>query len=437
MTIEELQELTSQEFKFVALDKDDNVKFAVPIPGVDAWQFSVEEEIRDFIWDSDEIEACEEAWEAYIQRLRADRESQIPPTGRRNRTRKQAEDAGAITNMPLVLAIPTIRLFQYSISIVQDGAAHLQPIMPCVADNLRFDNGTLYFQGMDASRIDLVQYYDKQPLAVSKLDLPILRALYSVILQDAEDTAKTPSKIIEQINNPQYLGHSVKIYLPDFVEMLGYGRNCSKDTVNSVVATIMSFHNILGIIQENRNGRSCTSHYPVMLLIAHDDGDNTIQFSSPYMNKLIATIFQSSIERDKRDTPKLRSNGEPFMLPSHSYLIKSSIAKEKNKRAVEIVHVVVTLIEQAGSRTPNIKAQTIIDRCPELKAALDAAVTSSDKDKILKRAFSKAWELLPKQTTLTDCYKNIKFDTSVPTIKTLNHTFKFPHEGKVKKAKPD
>lgn len=73
MTIEELQELTSQEFKFVALDKDDNVKFAVPIPGVDAWQFSAEEQIRDFIWDSDEIEACEEAWAAYIQRLRADR----------------------------------------------------------------------------------------------------------------------------------------------------------------------------------------------------------------------------------------------------------------------------------------------------------------------------------------------------------------------------
>lgn len=36
MTIEELQELNGQEFKFVALDKDDNIKFAVPIPGVDA-----------------------------------------------------------------------------------------------------------------------------------------------------------------------------------------------------------------------------------------------------------------------------------------------------------------------------------------------------------------------------------------------------------------
>ncbi|NBI84087.1 hypothetical protein D3Z48_18885, partial [Clostridiaceae bacterium] len=59
MTIEELQELTGQEFKFVALDKDDNIKFAVPIPGVDAWQFSTEEQIQDFIWDPEEIEACE------------------------------------------------------------------------------------------------------------------------------------------------------------------------------------------------------------------------------------------------------------------------------------------------------------------------------------------------------------------------------------------
>lgn len=436
MTIEELQELTGQEFKFVALDKDDNIKFAVPIPGVDAWQFSTEEQIQDFIWDPEETEACEEAWDAYIQRLRADQGYQVPLTGKRNRTRKQAENAGAITNMPLVLAIPTIRLFQYSISIVQDGAAHLQPIMPCVADNLRFDNGTLYFQGMDASRIDLVQYYDKQPLAVSKLDLPILRALYSVILQDAENTAKTQSEIIAQIDDPQYLNHSVKIYLPVFLEMMGYGRNCSKDTTDAVVATIMSFHNIIGIIQEELGGRKYTSHYPVMLLTAHNDVDNTIQFSSPYINKLVATIYQQSVQKDKRGNPKLKRNGEPFMLPSHSYLIKSSIAKEKNKRAVEIVCIIVTLIEQAGNCTPNIKVQTIVDRCPELKNAIDAA-KGADKNKLLKRAFTKAWELLPKQTLLKEKYKDIELPSptdpqNIPTMSSLNYTFKFPHKGKIK-----
>ena len=71
-----------------------------------------------------------------------------------------------------------------------------------------------------------------------------------------------------------------------------------------------------------------------------------------------------------------------------------SIVKERNKRAVEIVIVVVTTIEQAGKYTPHLKAKTIIERIPQLQESLDKAKTNSDKNKILKRAFTKAWELL-------------------------------------------
>ena len=143
-------------------------------------------------------------------------------------------------------------------------------------------------------------------------------------------------------------------------------------------------------------------------------------------------MAQASIQRDRQGRPKLSNSGKPFVLPSHTYLVKSSIAKERNKRASEIVCIVTTLIEQAGDNTPHIMAQTIVDRCPDLKNALEVA-KPADANKALKRAFSKAWELLQTQTDLQKAYKNIQFPDAIPTCGTLDMVFEFPHDGKIKR----
>ena len=428
ITLKELQELTDQPFEFLVPCTDGTILFAGPLPDKYGKGLHYERtEDGSVTIGEDDMEAWENAFAAYITDMK---QKVSKPKPKRNRTRKQAEQSGAITNMPEVIALPTLRPYQNAISTVQDPAAHLQPVTQALADNLRFDNGTLYFQGMDASRVDLVQFYDKTPKAVSDLDLPTLRALYSVILQDVQDAAKDPDRIIAQVNDPQYLSHNVKIYLPDFLQMLGYKPNSSKDGVAYAVAKILSYSRILGVMEEYQGGRLYKSHYPVMQLVGHNDKDNTIQFSSPYMNRLIMTILQASIQTDRQGNYKLKSSGEPFLLASHSYLVKSSIAKERNKRAAEIVCIVVTLIEQAGDNTPHIKAQTIVDRCPDLKNALDAA-SSGNKSLILKRAFTAAWKMLPKQTRLAEVYKNIKFPSAIPTASTLDMVFEFPHDGKI------
>lgn len=436
LSLEDLQALTNRQFEFAAYYADGSIMFAGPLP--DEYGASLHysrTETGGVTMEENDIGEWEDAWTAYITDL-ADTIADAPkPPKKRNRTRKQAEKTGAITTMPEVIALPTLKPYQNAISTVNDPAAHLQPVTQALADNLRFENGTLYFSGMDASRVDLVQYYDKTTKAVSDLDLPTLRALYSVILQDVQDAAKDPEKIISQVNDPQYLSHSVKIYLPDFLKMLGYKPNSSKDGVAFAVAKIMSYSRILGVMDEYQGGRPRRSHYTVMQLVGHNDTDNTIQFSSPYINRLITTILQASLQTDRKGNYKLKSNGEPFLLPSHSYLVKTSIAKERNKRAAEIVCVVVTLIEQAGDvGTPHIKAQTIVDRCPDLKNALDAA-DSSNKSHVLRRAFSKAWAILPKQTRLAEVYRNIKFPSAIPTASTLDMVFEFPHDGKVTQEK--
>ena len=114
-------------------------------------------------------------------------------------------------------------------------------------------------------------------------------------------------------------------------------------------------------------------------------------------------------------------------------MVKSEIVNERNRRAAEIVCIVVTLIEQCGDGgTPHIKVKTIVERCPDLKNALDSAKTSSDKSKILRRAFSKAWQLLETKTHLRTHYKNIKFPSLIPTYGDMNEVIEFPHDGKIR-----
>ena len=153
------------------------------------------------------------------------------------------------------------------------------------------------------------------------------------------------------------------------------------------------------------------------------------------MTQLIKRIYNVSIKKDAKGLPIIKKNGEALLDASHSYLIKSSIVKERNKRAVEIVIVVVTTIEQAGKYTPHLKAKTIIERIPQLQESLDKAKTNSDKNKILKRAFTKAWELLGTQTELRTKYPTIELPDPnnpkyIPTMATIDMVFQFPHKEK-------
>ena len=431
MTMKELQELTDRDFEIILYNMDGTICCAGPLPGkYGKGLHYVSESGRTCLIDG-EIEQWENAWNTYIADLIWKKEK--AGRTRHNRTRKQAEKMGAITNMPTWIALPTLKEYQNALSttIKKNSLAYLQPITKELASNLNFENGKLYFFGSDASNVDFSQYYDNRQ---KKLDLSTLLALYSVILQEVEDTAKDANKIISQVNDPQYLSYKVKIYLPEFLKMLGYKQNLSNDGIESVVDKIRSYSRIIGVIKKSYDARKSRKddyhYYPVMQLVEHNKEENTVQIFSPYINKLIMTILKASIQMDKEGNPKLKGNGQPFLMPSHSHLVKSSISKERGKGAVEIVCVVVVLIEQAGKRTPHIKVKTIVDRCPRLKNSFDSAATSSDKGKVLKRAFKRAWELLPQQTRLAEVYKNIKFPTFIPAACELDKVLEFPHEGK-------
>lgn len=336
------------------------------------------------------------------------------------RTRAKAKDAGAIVEAPKSLAIPTLSKYQYSMSLYQDGGAYLQPLAS--TDGLKFKNGKMYFDGARMKEVSEVELQNmKTKEGIEDIDLPILRTFYSIILTQFEASGY---KVLQDV---------LTMSVPALAEFIGLQSNLNKKDVARVIEKTQSYHNIVGVVHGTRNGKPVQSLYPVLNFEGYNDKTNTISFSSPYMNYVIRTVYNLSLRKTKDGKVKLKKSGEPLKLASHSYLIDSSIAKERNKAAVENVVIIVTLIEQAGDNIPRIKASTLIERNVQLAERLDAA---KNPRTLLKTTFTKTWELLKTKTRLQEAYKNIKLPEPddpafMPTMKTLDKVvFTFPHEGK-------
>ena len=360
-------------------------------------------------------------------------------TAQKNKSRKKAGQAGALTakDMPDFIANITLPPYEQSMTAVPNDTAYLQPILPHLVEQLRLQDGNIGLGGVGAMIDGMGEeyYFDKSPAALKGLDLITLRAIQTIILTDVQRRAKTPQQIMRLVTDPSHINQVTSIYLPDFLKKIGYNKShINKTAVEYAIAKIKSYYRLDGIIKEEWGGRTRMSRYAVLNFEHYDDTDGTLHFHSPYIHKLIAMILSDSIRiDDATKLPKTSRNGNAVLRPSYTDTITENLGEEKNKRAAEVVFVVDKLIAMTGSHgTPKIMASTVIERCTELKNALDATASTSDKNKLLRRTFTRAWELLETQTKLKETYRNIRFNTGIPTVTTLDMVFSFPHEGRIK-----
>lgn len=344
------------------------------------------------------------------------KEDEITEKKRRGNYRTKAK-AGNTDKVPSDLLVITNDKYQNAMSLNKNDTAYIQ----MVSDNskLKFANGILTFKGFPATSAELQGLYTEE--GIEKINIPLLMVIYSVIYEKLDNTKPENQNINEQIN----------IYYPELAKGIGKSPKITKSDVEDCMHNIKLFEKLLGIIT---NGTGSTDILPVIYNAEYNDTKNVISFTSPYIVKLIREIYTASIRTNKKKQVSLKKNGQPQMFPSNSYMIHMDIAKEKNKKAVEIVFIVVAVIEKAGKHNPNIKAETIIERSCLLKHSLHGQ-TTGNKTNILKRAFTKAWKLLREKTDLISAYEDIHLpdpeDISViPTPATLNINFKFPNNGK-------
>lgn len=331
-----------------------------------------------------------------------------------HRTKAKAGDTAKI---PAKLPIITNPAYQNALTFIKNASAYLQPLSD--TSNLKYSAGTFLYNGLPATQEKLSPLYTNE--AIESFNFPLLLALYGIILDSSP------------LANGWDYDKKITIYFPEFAHKIGKAPNIGKRDITEYTNDIRSFQTVVGIIGNGTNGNGIL---PVISYAEQDEQTHTISFSSPYMVKLIHDIHEASIRKNKKGQPLLKKNGEPMMLPSHSYIVDMSIVSEKNKKALEIVFVIVALIEQAGHGIPHIRADTIISRCPRLHKSL-AGQSAGNKNNLLKRAFSKAWDLLTEKTALATVYNNIQLPdakdiAAIPTSSTLSMVFTFPHDGKGK-----
>ena len=319
---------------------------------------------------------------------------------------------------PNSLVIPTIKPYQHGLSLFPNDGAFLQPLKS--VDGLKFKNGRIYFENMQQiSEIELQNMKTKEN--IQKIDLVSLRIFYSIIFT-------TFAK-----NNYKHVTDIITMYVPDLAEYFGLQRNLNKSELANMLNKAECFHDIVGILYESKNERVLRSILPVLNFEGYREENNTISFSSPYLNHLIELIYGLAKEKEKPKKVKFEKKEKPLYLPSHSYLVDSDIAKEQNKVAVENVLNIVAVIEQAGNNVPHIGAKTLIEHNVQLLERLE---TSTNPTQLLQRTFKKTWELLRSKTHLQEKYKDIELPDPddpayIPTMKNVNKLiFSFSHKGK-------
>ena len=360
--------------------------------------------------------ACETIKDDDKNHSKATKDDEAKEVKRRGAYRTKAK-AGNSDKVPSHLLVITNDKYQNAMSLNKNDTAYIQ----MVSDNskLKFENGILTFKGFPATSAELQELYTEE--GIEKINIPLLMVIYSIIHEKFSETMPENQNINERIN----------IYYPELAKGIGKSPKITKSDVQDCIHSIKLFEKLIGIIT---NGTGSTDILPVIYNAEYDTTKNVISFTSPYIVKLIREIYTASIMTNKKKQVQLKKNGQPKMFASHSYMINMDIAKEKNKKAVEIVFIVVAVIEQAGKFNPNIKAETIIERSCLLKHSLQGQ-TAGNKTNILKRAFTKAWILLRNKTCLISAYEDIhlpdpKDISLIPTSATLDINFKFPNNGK-------
>ena len=168
----------------------------------------------------------------------AEQNKNAPPKETREyRTRKKS---GAMTPIPATIPTITIKSFQNAMTLNLDDKAYLQPLSSL--DNLVFENGILYFDGLPATAAKLSNRYTKE--GIDNINLPILRMFYAIIMERFFKTWKEDGSIDEVIS----------IYYPDLAKRMGKSSNISKLDIENFITTITSFQNIMGIVDKGTRG---------------------------------------------------------------------------------------------------------------------------------------------------------------------------------------
>lgn len=347
---------------------------------------------EDFLGSGEYVPTVEE--DALLDEDRApnpyeDADSRQNTTTRKRRQYQTRFKAGDVDTIIPEMVIPTSRRNVTAFSLHPSlSTSHL--IVLTADAPIHADGGSIRINGGIVSDIHDLDAYIQQD--ISGIDLRPLRIIYGSIVQKLRPLLDMRTWNFEEIDT-----FGLRIFLPDLLAAMGVH---DRRNTNRVFAVLESYQHLVGLFVPEKGKHSINT---VLLIKDRDTRSNTVCLVSPYLNRIALNAYLGSLRyRDNGRTLVCSPQEIPERKATDSYLIKGTIASAKNLRAVEIVCIIVTLLEQAGNRKAHIKASNIVSRHPELSNALGKARSNKQRNMILQRAFGGAWEILLGKKGATD-----------------------------------
>lgn len=344
------------------------------------------------------------------------------PTQRRTKTQSRG-----ITEVYERVVSITDKTLQWALTPYQsiNGEPYIAQLGDDILNKLVFNkNGAVSFLDSRASEDEVKKATEAR--AAKDFDIPLLRQLFTVVYHNAKD----------------YEGSRIRVHLPALCK--GMGIDTTKDKPYDIFSKINRFRNLVGFTDKGL--------YSVLTFSEYEFASNDITLDSPYLHAIFKQL-------NARPPVKLKS-GETYLNPACSFLVHSDIAKERNKAAVEIVHAIIALLHQRGGVSDeqiannnkaareskrisrSVRAEkasdttvtahkafaAIIEVIPILKERLKGKTAGADNAQ-LKRAFSRAYDLLRTKTDAYEYFIGLEVSDIIPTVTTLEQVLTIKHQG--------
>lgn len=307
--------------------------------------------------------------------------------------------------------------YKFALTTKKNKSAYIQVMKPGFFEKLNFTGGVIT--------------WDREVAGVIKNDR---RGSYEDI-QDIDPALLTQIYTAAFKAHKSYNGFTITVYLHKFLREMGIdpGKNNAPD----IMRKLRSYENCVGIMP----GTGIIAK--LFSIIEINASDNTMTFAAPYIFRLIDELeSKNKIER------KTKEGEYEYIAPYHNMLVFSTIANERNKTAVELVYLIIAGLHQRGKvpdaktyakkdmqhRDPHLVTYqtsfgSLVDDTSILSGRIKAYKSTADKNKALRRAFEKAYQLIETKTDAGEYFIDLQIPKIIPTISTLDDKLTISHKG--------
>lgn len=380
-------------------------------------------QLAPMLYGNHAIEAFETAIDEYRERL--EEKHQQAQAKEQGKKPQRTERAGNLVSAGFYQYVISDKKYQGALTTQANKNAYIALMNPDFFKRLDFENGTVTF---DQETAGIVKKYSKGKYTdVQDLDFPLLTQIYTAAVK----------------SNIRHDAFTITVSLPQFFREMGI--EVSKGNAPDIMGKLHSFENCVGIMPGTQTVSKLFS------IIQLDMKNQTMTFAVPYIMRLFEVLEEKNhIEKKTRKGTLI-----DYQQPYHNTLVHSSIAKERNKTAVELVYLITTGLLQRGyipdiqtyrkkdaktqypeRVTYSISFRSLINDAPLLRGRIQSYKDGKDKNRALRRAFEKAYQLIDKKTDAAEWFVDLHGNRIIPTMSTLDDELIFTHNGRNGDYKP-